>query len=508
MSTQELNNPQAMQPEKHPPGLSVLFFTEMWERFSYYGLRALLILYMTATKENGGLGLDVAMAAAIYGLFTAAVYLTALPGGWIADRLVGAQRALFIGAIIIVLGHISLALHFEWAFFLGLFLIAVGTGLLKPSASALVGQLYPVGGYRRDAGYTIFYVGINIGAFIGPLICAYLGEKLSWQWGFIPAAVGMVCGIIQYKLKSKCLGLAGLVPDGADPTQPFQLNRRLLRIVLFFVGIIGAIVIAMCAGIISINAITLAKYAAFGIATIAVTAVVAFLILGNFTSVERNRFFVIVILMVVSVLFWAGFEQAGSSLTIFANEHTDRKLSWINFEVPAGWFLSLNPLFIILLAPVFSRIWMRLGSVGRDPSLAMKFAIAMGLLSAGFFVMMIGSTVLISGESKVSPLWLFTTYMLFTFGEICLSPIGLSAVATLSPKRFSSQMLGLWFLATSLGNLVAGLMAGQFDPSKTEAMPDAFMHMAVIALVVTVILIVFAKPISRLVGKPDTTSES
>jgi POT family proton-dependent oligopeptide transporter len=495
--------------QRHPRGLSTLFLVEMWERFSYYGNRSLLILYMTSASERGGLGLDIPLAAAIYGLFTAAVFLTALPGGWIADRLIGARRALVVGGVFIMAGNLALILPHQSAFFFGLLLIAIGTGLLKPNASAMVGHLYPEGGYRRDAGFTIFYVGINLGAVLGPLVCATLGEKLSWQWGFIPAGFGMLCGLIHYKLSARHLGTIGLPPAELTLTAPG--NRRPL-LVLVAAGILFAAVAAsLMTGLVQIDVIALARYSAYGIAAVAAIAIIGMLVFGRLDRGERQRFYVIIILMVCSVLFWAGFEQAGSSLTLFANDHTDRHLGTDSpeggFTIPVGWFLALNPLFVILCAPLVSHLWMRLGKTGRDPSLTVKFAVSLALLGAGFLVMMAASSTRLAGDTLVSPMWLVTTYLLFTLGEVCLSPIGLSAITKLSPRRFGGQMLGLWFLATSLGNLVAGLMAGQFTAESVGDMPNIFLAMALVALAMTVVLLVLAKPISRLVESPRPLPE-
>ena len=328
----------------HPCGLSVLFFTEMWERFSYYGMRALLVLFMVDAVETGGMGMDEKSAGAIYGLYTAFVYLAALPGGWVADRLLGAQRSVWIGGLIIAVGHFILAIPSTTSFYLGLIFVVVGTGFLKPNISAIVGQLYPEGGARRDAGFTLFYMGINLGAFIGPLICSYLGEKVNWHAGFAAAGVGMVAGVIQYRLSIRHLGEAGREPHIDDAIKNSGRSDPAWRIFWGGLGLI-AVVVALClSGIIPINPVVLAKNTTYVIVGLAVVFFLSVFLFGKLNSDEKKRIWVIVILFLASAVFWSGFEQAGSSLNLFADRHTDR--DWFGFEVPAGWFQSLPPLFI------------------------------------------------------------------------------------------------------------------------------------------------------------------
>jgi POT family proton-dependent oligopeptide transporter len=491
---------------RHPAGLRTLFLTEMWERFSYYGNRSLLMLYMTDTA-HGGLGMDVPLAAAIYGLFTAAVYLTSLPGGWCADRLLGARQTLIIGAWVIVAGNVCLMLPERTWFLLGLGLIAIGSGLLKPTASAMVGQLYPDGGYRRDAGFTLFYLGINLGAALGPLICSALAAQGSWRWGFIPAGIGMLCGLIQFRYTASRLGIVGERPpvDAVSAqAQPHthERSRRLLLGCVVVLLLIGAGAVTVATGALRLDVQAIAHASTTAIAVIAVAVIVGILVRGGLTVVERRRFLLVVVLMSCSVVFWAGFEQAGSSLTLFAEDHTDRRMTSSGTQVPAGWFLSLNPVLILIVAPLASALWMRLGRLGRNPSLPLKFALALGLLAVGFLIMRAAAVERLASGQLVSPWWLIMTYCCFTLGELCLSPIGLSAITTLAPQRFASQMLGVWFLATALGNLVAGLLAGRVGGTHLAEMPSTFLVLALAAALIAVILAAAAAPLSRLASRP------
>jgi POT family proton-dependent oligopeptide transporter len=347
----------------HPKGLQTLFFTEMWERFSYYGMRALLILFMTASIAQGGLGWDAKRAATVYGLYTAGVYFTAIPGGWIADRLLGQRRAVLWGGVLIALGHYSLALNILPFFFAGLVLIVFGTGLLKPNISSMVGQLYAPSDQRRDAGFSIFYMGINTGALIAPIICSYLGEKVAWHWGFGAAAIGMTCGLVQYVLGGKRLGQAGLLQ-----TPPVDAGATWARV-------IGVIV----AG----GALLWALWDFKDFVILGGTAVFfAWLVRQGHTPTERKRIGAVIVLFVFATLFWGAFEQAGSSLNLFAQRFTRRIV--FGWEFPAGWFQSMNSLFLVLLAPVFAWAWIRLGK--REPSSPTKFVIALVCVGLGFLV--------------------------------------------------------------------------------------------------------------------------
>ncbi|MGK0240329.1 MAG: POT family proton-dependent oligopeptide transporter [Candidatus Pelagisphaera sp.] len=480
----------------HPAGLSTLFFTELWERFSYYGMRALLVLFMVDAVQTGGMGLDDKTASSIYGLYTAFVYLVALPGGWIADRLLGAQRSVWIGGLIIAAGHFTLAVPSTEAFFLGLVLVVIGTGFLKPNISAIVGQLYPEGGARRDAGFTIFYMGINMGAFLGPLICGYLGREVNWHAGFGIAGVGMLAGVIQYRFSVGRLGDAGL-HSHAPKREGGGMDKAWYPVIGGFLAI--AVVVALgLSGVIQFNALALAKNTTFVIVGLAIAFFFYIFAFGKLNPTERKHTIVIVVLFISSAIFWSGFEQAGSSLNLFADRHTDKFV--FGFEIPAAWFQSLNPFYIVVLAPVFATFWVRLARRNMDPSMPAKFAIGMIILGLGFLVM-VGAAKLVTAGNQAAPYWLILTYLLHTMGELCLSPVGLSSVTKLAPKRFVGQMMGIWFLAASLGNLMAGLMAGRFDPESLNEMPGLFMQIVLTTVGGGLLLLVFTKPIKRLIGK-------
>jgi proton-dependent oligopeptide transporter, POT family len=474
----------------HPPGLRTLFFTEMWERFSYYGMRAMLVLFM-ADAVQGGMGLTVETATAIYGLYTAGVYLSALPGGWVADRLLGARRAVWIGGIIIACGHLLLALPGTSTFFIGLFLIVVGTGLLKPNISVLVGELYPEGGARRDAGFTIFYMGINIGAALGPLVCSYLGEKLNWHVGFAAAGAGMVVGLIQFRLSAAQLGAS---PSLTRETVP-PPRSQLLALGLGFAGIVIAGVLLMT-GTIRINPVALAQGTAALILLVAVLYFGGIYLFGALQPLEKKRIHVVVLFFLSSAVFWAGFEQVGSTLNLFADRYTDRTIG--TFVIPTGWFQSLGPIFVITFAPVAAAVWLALARRGKEPSMGFKFAIALFLLAAGFAVMA-GAAAIVGGGAKAGPIWLILTYLLHTFGELCLSPVGLSSVTKLAPQKFVGQLMGTWFLGTSLGNLLSGLLAGRISSAGAPT-STSFVQMLVLPLVVGVLLLSLVPVVKRWSG--------
>ena len=480
----------------HPTGLSTLFFTELWERFSYYGMRALLVLFMVDTVSSGGMGLDDKTASAIYGLYTAFVYLAALPGGWIADRLLGAQRAVWVGGLVIAAGHFTLAIPSTAAFFIGLVLVVIGTGLLKPNVSAIVGQLYPEGGARRDAGFTIFYMGINMGAFLGPLICGYLGEEVNWHAGFGAAGVGMLFGVFQYRFSANRLGEAGL-HSSAPKVDTAGMDKAWYPVIGGCLIVVLVVVLGLT-GTLKFNALALAQNTTFVIVGLAFAFFVYIFAFGKLTPTERNHTFVIVVLFITSAVFWSGFEQAGSSLTLFADRYTDRMV--FGFEIPASWFQSLNPFYIVVLAPVFAAVWVKLARRQLDPSMPGKFAIGLFILGLGFLVMVVAAKIVVAGN-QAAPYWLILTYLLHTMGELCLSPVGLSSVTKLAPKRFVGQMMGIWFLATSLGNLLAGLMAGRFNPEALNEMPGLFMQIVLTVTVAGLLLLAFTKLIKGLIGK-------
>jgi proton-dependent oligopeptide transporter, POT family len=475
----------------HPRGLYTLFFTEMWERFSYYGMRALLVLFMVDNVQSGGMGLTDEIATAIYGLYTAGVYLACLPGGWAADRLLGAQGAVWYGGITIAAGHFALAIPRVESFFLGLVLLVVGTGLLKPNISAIVGQLYPEGGARRDAGFTVFYMGINLGAAIGPLICSGLGEKINWHYGFGAAGVGMVLGLIQFRLTAHHLGDAGKHPE--------QTKTRRRDKLLFAAGLgtIAVVTALGLTGLIRLNPVAMARGTTSIIVGLAAVYFLCLFLFFGLSTIEKRRLAVIVVLFIASAMFWSGFEQAGSSLNLFAERYTDR--TYGGYEMPAGWFQTFNPIFIITLAPVVAMIWVALARRRRNPSLPVKFALGLVLLGGGFLVMTVAARLALDGD-RVWPTWLISTYLLHSLGELCLSPVGLSSVTKLAPPRLVGQMMGLWFLATSLGNLIAGLVAGGVSGGAEAQMPTRFMQIVLTTCGTGLLLLLFTRPIKKLMA--------
>ena len=466
----------------------------MWERFSYYGMRALLVLFMVKAVNAGGLGLTDEVATAIYGLYVAGVYLAALPGGWIADRLLGAQRAVWIGGLLIAAGHFTLALPSVRSFFLGLVLIVLGTGLLKPNISALVGQLYPEGGARRDAGFTIFYMGINLGAAIGPLICGALGERVNWHYGFAAAGFGMIFGLVQFRLTRHHLGEIGLAPVNRGAA-----TRRDWMVLAVALAAIAVAVALIFAGAVTINPLWLAKRTAGFIVVVAVAFFAWAFLFARLDATEKKRLAVIAILFLASAMFWAGYEQAGSSLTLFAERYTQRLLPVLNYEFPASWFQFVPPAFVILFAPVASGLWLWLGRRNANPSLLAKLAGGLVLLAFGFLVLALGAKRALA-NGPVWPTWLIATYLLHVFGELLLSPVGLSSVTKLAPPRLVGQMMGIWFLGTSLGNLIAGLFAGEVSGNNAAAMPARFLQVVLTAGGTGLLLLLFLKPVRRLMS--------
>lgn len=466
----------------------------MWERFSYYGMRALLVLFMV-DAVRGGMGMTDKLATSIYGLYTAAVYLAALPGGWLADRLLGAQKAVWYGGIIIALGHFTLAIPGTKTFYLGLILVVLGTGLLKPNISAIVGELYSEGDSRRDAGFTIFYMGINLGGFLGPLVCSVLGERVNWHYGFAAAGVGMVLGLVQYKLTQKHLGQAGLHPGNRN--RMGGKGRIALAVIAGAVVLLAGLALS---GVIVINPIAVARNTTTAIVGVAVCYFLYVLLFLGLDLAEKKRVGVIIVLFLSSALFWAGFEQAGSSFNLFADRYTERSLGFLHFIIPTGWFQALGPLFIVTFAPVMASLWMVLARRRVEPSLAVKFAFGLFLLGAGFLIMAGAAKIAASGN-KAWPTWLIATYLLHTFGELCLSPVGLSSVTKLAPRRLVGQMMGVWFLATSLGNLIAGLLAGEVNGQAIQQMSGQYLRLVWMPVGAGIVLLLLARTITKM-GRP------
>ena len=488
----------------HPRGLSTLFFTEMWERFSYYGLRPLLVLFMAAALIDGGFGFDRDQASAIVGIYAFCVYLASLPGGWIADRLLGLRRAIMYGAVLISLGHISIGLsafaHSKVPFFLGLILIVLGTGLLKPNISAIVGDLYPEGGARRDAGFSIFYMGINMGAFFGQLITGYLGEQVGWHWGFGAAGVGMLIGLITFVTLSKStLGDIGLEPSRhPDPVIDAKQKRTVKTVLGAGLALLAVVVVLVSTGTIPFDAQVVGQYTVW-ITLVAVGIFFGTVFLtGGLSSDEKKRVAVIVVLFLFAIVFWSAFEQAPTSLNLFAADFTDRMVG--GFEIPATWFQSVNAFFIIALAPIFAATWVSMGKRGKDLSSPAKFAFGLAMAGVGFVIMIFAANAVVdsNGQMLVSPWWLVGSYFFQTVGELSLSPVGLSSMTKLSPRKYVGQMMGIWFTASALGNLVGGLVGGHVDPENLEQMPELFIRTSLSLFVAAAILAALVIPIRRM----------
>ena len=475
----------------HPRGLATLFFTEMWERFSYYGMRALLILYMTADTSNGGLQFDVVKASAIYGLYTSMVYMTGLPGGWIADKFLGQRSAVLFGGIIIALGHFSMAFHSVAMFFVGLALIVCGTGLLKPNISAIVGALYEEKDARRDAGFSIFYMGINLGALIAPLICGYLGQRVDWHYGFGAAGLGMTFGVIQYALGGKYLGEAGLKKANTDAAAHSKNSRTLGLTLAGVVALVCIAYLCLSSGFLDLSSMRWVYFALLSLIVIAFFA--NFFLQKDWTPVERKRIGVIAILFIFTTMFWGAFEQAGSTLNLFADRYTDNSL--FGFAFPSSWFQSVNSIFLIAFAPVFAWLWVKLGK--NEPSSPAKFAMGLFFVGLGYLLLVPAALIVTNHEMKAGPYWLIGLYLCHTFGELSLSPVGLSMVTKLAPARIVGQMMGIWFMTISLGNFVGSMVAGKFE---TFPLPALFGTVFATTVGAALLLALLVKPIKKMMG--------
>ncbi len=484
-----------MSENKHPLGLRTLFFTEMWERMSYYGMRGILVLFMTASITSGGLNFDNASASAIYGIYAAAVYLMALPGGWIADNIFGQQKTILFGGIVIMFGHLSLAIPNMTFFYFGLILVVIGTGLLKPNISAIVGGLYEEKISLRESGFTIFYMSINIGSILGFFICGYLGENIGWHYGFGAAGIGMFLGVLQYKLNLNSLGRVGLLPANQvseERKKQYKKNTLIISV------IISLFIFSGLFGFWEINPVPLASVLTFIIGSISLIYFLYIYFFGQLNNDEKKKVILIFTLFIGAALFWAGFDQGGSSFNIFAKEYTDRII--FGWEYPASWLQILNPLFVVILAPFMSYIWIFLGKKMLDPSLPFKFGLGLIFMAIGFVIIALGANVALN-EGLAGAEWLLLTYLFHTIGELILSPIGLAAISSLSPKRFIGQMMGVWFLASSLGAILAGLISGQATNEGLLSMPELFNQIAIIGSFFGLLLILIAKPMHNWVFK-------
>ena len=470
----------------HPKGLITLFLTEMWERMSFYGMRGLLVLFMTREITDGGMNLSAPEAMAIYGIYGASVYFLCVPGGWIADKIFGAQRTVLYGAIIITLGHYILAIPYEKTFFLGLVFVSIGTGLLKPNISTIVGELYKPGDIRIDSGYTIFYMSINIGSMLGFLVCGYLGEKVGWHWGFGAAGVGMTFGVLQYIFTSKNLGESGKYPNLTSSED----GLKYLNTLKYSILAISFIVVTGLVGLWSVDAELLNQLAVYLILIVAASYFIYLFFFADLNQKEKNNMKLLLLLFFGSVLFWAGFDQGGSSLNLFAKDYTD--LYIFGWEMPATFLQVANPLMVVIFAPFFAAFWITLAKRNLDPDTPQKFAIGCFLMAIGFLVMIFGVEAAMQNE-KAGIQFLLITYLFHTLGELCLSPVGLSATAKYSPIKYRGQMMGIWFLSSSLAAGLAGLLASKSFESGISSIPELFNQIILALCVVGIILLISNK---------------
>jgi proton-dependent oligopeptide transporter, POT family len=476
----------------HPPALTTLFFTELWERFSYYGMRALLTLFMVAAIADGGLGMATADAARLYGNYTMAVYMLAIPGGYIADHWLGARRAVLIGGAIIACGHFALAVPSVAMFTAGLILIALGSGLLKPNISAMVGALYGKDDPRRDAGFSIFYLGINLGAFIAPIVTGFLAQSatakaalaayginpaLSWHFGFAAAGVGMVLGLAVYVLQGERLAGVGNAPP--DARLPFAKTAAVLA---GTAALMGLVVLSDRPGFEGLRLL----FVALPVAAIAANV--------RSADLDRRKIAAVFVFFLAAMVFWALFEQAGFTLALFADRSTQSTLFGVPF--PSAWYQALNPLFVIMLAPVFAWAFVRMGD--KQPSSPVKFTLGLVCLGASYLLMVPAAVLTVAG--KVSPLWLVALFLLQTIGELFLSPVGLSTMTRLAPPRFVGLVLGLWFLAASFGSKIAALLGGDFQTDDPAKLAVYFAGLAALAAVSALALIAATPWLKRLMG--------
>ena len=491
----------------HPKPLRPLFFTEMWERFSYYSIRPLLVLFMVATVGSGGFGFDDVTASAIYGIFAGSLYLAAVPGGWLADNWLGQERALWWGSVIIALGHLCIALSAMFGmtlFFVGLICIVLGSGLFKTCISVMVGALYTKGDVRRDSGFTLFYMGINIGALLAALIVGIFKEKGMWHVGFGVGGLGMLISLLIYRFSAQKTLTHYAKAKGISAEWERSNNRyhNIGRWVAGFVALLVAVIVLVATGIMPFEASMVAEYMTYIIAAVVIGYFAVMFVSPRLDKTDKLRLLICFILIIGSTLFWSSFEQQPTSFNLFADRYTD--LNVLGFEIPSIWFQSLNPLFILLLAPIVSILWVKLGNRGIEPNSMVKFALGMLITAAGFGLMIIASKNILTNETGLaSPLWLVGSLLLLTLGELALSPVGLSSMTKLAPKGMQGQMMGLFFASVAMGNLVAAFFGGHVSADKIEGLPTLFTTMTVFLVVTAVILLLLAKPISTMLKNSE-----
>ncbi|RQD69002.1 MFS transporter [Campylobacter hepaticus] len=485
----------------HPKPLFSLSMIEVWERFSFYGIRPLLVLFMSAAINLGGLGMERESAAAIVGIFAGCLYLAALPGGWIADNYLGQKKAIFLGSIIIALGHLSIALSIfdSLMFFIGLGFIVVGTGLFKTCASVMVGMLYKNNDTRRDSGFTIFYMGINLGAFIAPLICGLLQKEYGWHIGFGAGGLGMLLAVIIFYFKTipdlkefnQEIGLA------YDWEKPVKENKHMGLIVITCLAIFATIIALSYFGLIDLSPVSLSKKMIFVILTCTGIYFLYLFFFNSLSNKEKKNLIVFVVLFLAAAFFWSFFEQQPTSFNLFAQDFTDKVI--FGWEIPTPWFQSLNSIFVIIFAPIMSAIWIFLDKRGLKLSSITKFTL--GILMAGvcFMIMMFAAKNVLTSNASVSMLWIIASMWFLSLGELCLSPVGLSIMTQIAPNLIKNQVMGLWFVAGALGNVVAGLIGGHVDDKNISSLPDLFGQCMWLLFIMTLILFLIRKPIYKII---------
>lgn len=424
----------------HPVGLYILFFTEMWERFSYYGMRAIFVLYLTAktVDENAGLGWSTGEALALYGWYTMLVYVASIPGGWIADKFLGQKKSVLVGGILLVAGHSILAIEQMWAWYSGLGLIIAGVGMLKPNISTMVGGLYKQGDIRRDKGFTIFYIGINLGAFLSSLIVGYVGEVHGWHYGFGLAGIGMALGLLQYLLGQKYLAGVGNFLGASETAEDKEIMNKPL------------------------------------------------------TKIEKDRIIVLLISFLLVIVFWGAFEQAGGLMNIYAKEKTDRML--MGWEVPASWFQSLNAMFIIFLGTIVAWYWANRKLKGKVSSSLFKMIIGLIIMGTGFFFMT-AAAIEFNANGSSAMYWLVLAYLFHTIGELCISPVALSFITKLAPVKYGALMMGVYFAMTGFGNKLAGLLG---ESAENMGEYTIFTGIAIFCVIFGALVMLFRKKLEAL----------
>ena len=487
----------------HPLGLITCFSVEFFERFTYYGMRSMLVLFLSASVvgQNPGFGLDGATAGAVYALFTGGAYLLAIPGGWLADRVIGHRKAIFIGGLFIAAGNFILAIPgTQTVFYSGIFVMVLGIGLLKPNVSTVVGSMYTgLPGARRDAGFSLFYMGINLGATVGPIIASGIGEKVNWHRGFFICGVATLLGTLFFLFSQRWLGNAGLPPADVPAAERKRTWTMLIGIMIA-AAVFTVVLFAR-------EHPPTEHQLALGLFAVQVALAVFFfgyvLLSKEIDVAAKKKIGVIIVFFFCAVLFWGGFEQQGTTFNTFAFDYTDRSYLGHLFadgQHPATWYQSVNPIFIIILAPVFTVLWTVLGDAKKDPSAPTKMGLGLLLLGAGFLVMMWAAQQVGATGGKVGPSWLVMAFLLHTLGELCLSPVGLSNVTKLAPPKYVSRMMGTWFLGTAIGNTIAGLVGGQFAEAKVDQMPGIFLTMTLIGAGAGVVILVISRGLRGWIG--------